>query len=277
MADSAAESRATADPKVARVVERVRAGAKYRQIVTAAVERLAAEELSHGRGVRDAAKAVRRRLHQVAGAYVSGRIRYDAWYERLQSARTQGEPAFRQACLDMMRLHASTRERQPILDRFYDEMLRDIGPIHSVIDVGCGLGPLAVPWMPLSEGGTYWAYDLYHDLAEFLDAFWSLTAVDGHAEARDAIVDVPRERADLAMVLKLLPCAEQMGRGLGLALLDSLQAPRILVTFPVASLGGRGKGMERHYQEEFLDMVSARHWAIERQVFATELAFLIQK
>jgi len=265
------------DPRVERVATRVRSGTKYNQVALALIARLAEQELLQGRDVREAAKATRRRRHQVAGAYLSGRIRYNRWVERLCHAREAGQEPFRRVCLEMMRLHASTRERLPIVDRFYAETMRGIAPIHSVIDVGCGLGPLAISWMPLAEGATYHAYDVYHDLAAFLNAFLPLAGVQGHAEARDAIVDVPECEADLALVLKLLPCAEQLGRGYGLALLDRLNAPHLLVSFPVQSLGGRDKGMARNYQEWFLAMTAERRWEARRFAFPGELVFLVDK
>lgn len=35
----------------------------------------------------------------------------------------------------MMRLHASTRERLPYLDAFYQQTLAPIGEIHSLLDL----------------------------------------------------------------------------------------------------------------------------------------------
>jgi len=266
-----------ADPALDDLVRRVRESAKYAQVTPSLIRRIGARELAAHRTAREAVKATQRRLHQVGAAYLEGRIRYDEWLERLTAAHAEGPEAFRQACRQMMRLHASTRERLPIVGRLFQETLAPLAPVRSVIDVACGLGPLAIPWMPLAPGATYHAYDIYEDLAEFLNAFLPLAGVDGHAEARDVAGDPPVEPADLALVLKYVPNAEQLAGGLALHLLDSLNARHLLVSYPAAALGGRDKGMAETYERAFLEMVSDRPWQITPHRYPEELAFLIAK
>ena len=50
-----------------------------------------------------------------------------------------------------MGYHSSTRERLPILEQFYARALADIPPARVVLDLACGLNPLALAWMPLGE------------------------------------------------------------------------------------------------------------------------------
>ena len=103
------------------------------------------------------------------------------------------------------------------------------------------------------------------------------TTVAGRAEVRDVVGRPPDEAADLALILKTLPCLEAIDRRAPERLLDAIAAPRLLVSFPAQSLGGRRKGMAAHYEAQFRRLLDARGWPAERFAFATELAFLVEK
>ena len=77
---------AASDP-LAQVVAAALAGAKYRRISPDLVRRVAAQELARRPSVKEAAKATRSRLHQVAGAYLNGKMDYAGWLGHLREAR----------------------------------------------------------------------------------------------------------------------------------------------------------------------------------------------
>ncbi len=260
-----------------RVVDAVRNSPKYGRVCDDIVRRIAADEIAKGQKTRQAVKAVKSKLHQVGGAYL-GAMDYDRWLEALK--RTGNPPEtdkLKKASRLIIRNHASTRERLPILDEFYARTLADIAPVRSVIDVACGLNPLTIPWMPLAEDAAYYAYDIYDDMVAFINGFLRLVGIDGYAEARDLTNFVPPERAQLALILKTLPCLEQIDRFAGLRLLEELHADYVLVSFPVRSLGGFDKNMRANYESHFNDLLAGKHWTYNRFEFATELAFLVDK
>ena len=176
-----------------------------------------------------------------------------------------------------MRHHASTRERLPILERFYATTLASLEPVRSVFDLACGLNPLALLWMPLAPGARYYACDIYADMIAFLNSFFVQAGVHGQARTCDLAAGAPHEQADLALVLKALPPLDQQAKHAGRDLLRALKARHMLVSFPAQSLGGRGKGMAENYEQRFRALADAEGWAIECFVFPTELAFLVRK
>jgi 16S rRNA (guanine(1405)-N(7))-methyltransferase len=176
-----------------------------------------------------------------------------------------------------MRQHASTRERLPVLDSFYRTIFGALPPIHSVLDVACGLNPLAIPWMPLTPGATYTACDLYADMIDFLNGFFEIAGIAGRAQVCDLVSGPPRQSADLALVLKTLPTLDQIAKNAGRELLRALDARFLVVSFPARSLGGRDKPMAEHYAQRFEALVAAEGWPVERFEFPTELAFLVRK
>lgn len=257
------------------LVARVLAGAKYGAILPALVRAVARRELATGKSLKEAGKATRSKLHRVAGSYLSGRMRYDDWLAEIAAARDAGDQALRQACWGVMARHASTRERLPILETLYATSLAGIEPLHSVLDVACGLNPLAIPWMPLAPGARYVACDIYRDLMAFLGSAMRLLGVAGSAEWRDVVRDPPDDEVDLVLLLKAIPCLEQLDKGAGRRLLDRLRARHLVVSFPVASLGGRDKGMIEHYDAHMHALLDGRPWGVERHLFETELAYVV--
>jgi 16S rRNA (guanine(1405)-N(7))-methyltransferase len=261
-----------------RLVEAVRAAPKYRHVVPDFVRHVGARELAKGRGWKEALKATKRKLHQVAGAYLDAGVHYDEWLGVLRAAHAEGAETFHAACIQVMKCHASTRERLLFLDEFYAPLLAGLPPVHSVLDIGCGLHPLALPWMGLPAGVEYIALDVYEDMADFLNGFFALLSVHGRAEARDALHDPPVQRAELAWLLKAIPCLEQVEKEAGRRLLAAVPADVLLVSFPAQSLAGRrGKGMEVNYKTHFQELVGGTGWAVEPFEFPAELVFRVRK
>lgn len=286
------------------LVQEVLRGAKYRAVSVDLVRRIGQQELAAHRTMKDAVKATRNRLHKVYGAFLAAPPRYSRWLEELRVARgvpgeerlhgqeagiVQGagtcrgaapapwQPALLEACRRIMARHASTAERLPLLPEFYRTVLADLPPIRSVLDLGCGLNPLAIPWMGLAADVTYTCCDIDAALIALLNHFFALAGVNGRAEVRDLVSSPPREAADLALALKLVPTLDQIERDAGATLLRALHASSLLVSFPARSLGGHEKGMERHYEARFLALAGAEGWTVRRFSFATELAFLVRR
>ena len=146
-----------------------------------------------------------------------------------------------------------------------------------MIDVACGLHPLAIPWMPLAGPATYYAYDMYQDMTDFLNECLSLLHVQGYAQACNVIHYCPTQKVDLAFMLKAIPCLEQVDRSAGLRLLETVNADYLVVSFPTHSLGGNKKGMVANYEARFYELIAGKPWSIRRFVFPSELVFLISR
>jgi 16S rRNA (guanine(1405)-N(7))-methyltransferase len=265
------------DESLQQLVGEVKASSKYRHVCADLVRALGAQELNK-RDYRDAVKAVKNKLHQVGGAYLDHTPNYAVWLKDLQEARLIGSEALRAVCRRMMSLHASTRERLPILAPFYAEILGTLPPIHSIVDVACGFNPLAIPWMPLAPGATYHAIDIYEDMMTFLEQAINLCGLHPVTLARSVLHNYPQiPPCDLALVLKAIPCLEQVDKAVGGQLLEQIQAQYLLVSFPVHSLGGRSKGMSANYEAHFAELINEKDWSVQTYRYDTELAFLVTK
>jgi len=261
-----------------RLVETVRSTPRYQGISLDLVQQIGAQELGKDRSFKEAVKATRNKLHQVGGAYQEHAIHYSAWLDELKNIPAGVDDArLKDFCRRMMGEHASTRERLAVLDSFYASILALIAPIRSVADLACGFNPLALPWMPLADHAPYYACDIYAELADFFTVFLAHLHRPGKVEVCDLTQSVPSQPVHLALLLKTLPCLEQVNKAIGLELLDRIPADYLLVSFPASSLSGRSKGMVKNYAAHFMELIEVRGWSVQRFDFPTELAFLVKK
>ncbi len=255
------------------LVESVLASPKYKDISPQLVRNVGIQELSKRRTLKEALKATKNKLHQMGGAYLEG-VDYARWLHELRTC-ADNKDELQAVCRSIMIHHASTRERLPILDQFYTTLLADLAPISSVLDLACGLHPLALPWMPLTESVTYYAYDIYQHMMDFLHEWFALIGIQGHAQTCDILQACPAHPVDVAFVLKTIPCLEQLDKHAGERLLQAINARYLIVSFPVHSLCGKKKGMVAHYEAQFRALVGDAPWAVKQIEFATELVFVV--
>lgn len=256
----------------------VQASAKYSTIEPGLVRSLVEAELDKSRNPKETVKAVRNKLHQVGSAYQEKAIDYAQLIRRLaELPHDLHDPRVEEFCRQTMQLHASTHERLSFLDHFYQDALDGIGPIHSLIDMACGLNPLTLPWLNMAPGATLLACDIYSDMTDFLNRFYAHFGLDGRAFTCDLVHQVPAVKVQLALLLKTIPCLEQVDKTIGRRLLSEIQADHMLVSFPVHSLGGRGKGMRVNYDQHFQELISGSPWIVRRIDFSGELVFRLDR
>ena len=256
------------------LVQQVQQGGKYREVVPALVQRIGAQELEKRRSLKEAVKATKNKLHQVGGAYQQTKLNYEKSLALLQETAVSS-PQFRATCQQLMQAHVSTRERLPILDDFYQTILAELPPVETVLDLACGLNPLAYPWLPLASDVQYTAVDIYGDMLTFIQHFFGLAGINGRTQQRDIIGNPPTEPYDLILLLKTLPCLEQVDKNAAVNLVDALHGRFLLISYPAQSLGGYSKGMVDNYTQQFEELANGRSWQVKRFEFTTELAFLV--
>jgi 16S rRNA (guanine(1405)-N(7))-methyltransferase len=271
-------------PELEEIVTAVATSKKYRSVCPDTIRRIAKRELSNRGNAKAAAKATKRRLHQVYGAFEQ-EFDYQAAYLWLQNAyKSNSQDEIRTACRHILGQHSSTRERLPILDRFYRDIFEITGQPALLLDLGCGLNPLALPWMGLvppqgagqAPGIRYVPLDIDADRVRFLNRYLALAGFEPLARCQDVLSHPPDEAADMALLLKMSPSLERQEPGATLGLIERLRAPYVVVSFAIKSLGGREKGMVEHYQQQFTGWLENRQWPVEKLVFESELVFVVR-
>jgi 16S rRNA (guanine(1405)-N(7))-methyltransferase len=260
------------------LVDQVLSGSKYKHITPDLIHRLSQKALAEGLRGKTAVKSIRNKLHQVGGAYFKQAVNYSAAIQELQQLSPQIDATeIRDYAFRVMQRHTSSAERLPDIETFFQTCLAPIAPVTSINDLACGLNPLALPWMPVTDRVQYYACDIYLDMLELVEAFLMHCNVNHRVIPCDLITELPNVDTQVAFLLKSLPCLEQMDKLAAERLLTGILAEHILVSFPVHSLAGRKKGMPSFYKAHFQKLISGKPWTVQTFEFQTELAFLVSK
>ena len=275
------------DDQLEQALAMILAARKYRSIHPGLARDLAAAELAKGRSVKEAVKAAKNQLHQSAAAYIRRKLNYDDALHELRTAvaaakRGPGsdpaaDPAVRTLLHGLMAAHASTYERLPVLDTLYTQVFQKLPPVRSVLDIACGLHPLARPWMALSPDAAYYAFDIFADQIEFLNRFFDAMGYAGAAIQRNALDDKGMPPADIAFLLKTVPCLEQIESGASERLLHRIDAPILIVSFANQTLSGRKQGMAQQYATGFLAQIKKAGWQADSLIYPSELVYIVEK
>jgi 16S rRNA (guanine(1405)-N(7))-methyltransferase len=257
------------------VVTAVKQSRKYRDTSEATIRDLAENALRHTKKPKKAIKAVRAQLHSIMAPYL-GDPDYEGERARLVQLFAEDETAVPEACRTIMSAHLSTRERLPILADFYEQIFAVTGKPKSILDLACGLNPLALPWMGLGPSVKFHAYDIHEPRVQFINHFFRLYGLAPLAKLHDIALDFPSEQADVAIFLKEMPRFERNYHGRGRPLLESLQVPWLVVSYPSISTHG-GRNLTNRYREFMFQLIAGHDWPVTELSFAGELVFCIQK
>ena len=224
---------------------------KYGRVHAGVLERVGRRSLAnHGR--RDALKAAKRSLHELAGAFLDADSCRRA--ERLvRSMEDAGAEERRRVCRAVLGLHASSAERLPVIEELYERIWQAAADARGVprsapvrvLDLACGLGPFALPWMGLAPGSSYRGVDADGRVVDLARA--ALPHLEVHALCEPPEVEVgdvleppaALGGTDVVLMLKTLPTLERLEPGAGVDLVRRLTAPVLVISTATGSLGGR--------------------------------------
>ncbi len=263
------------DPQA--LAEEVLKAKNFQGMDPALVLRVTKRELQNSNNPKEIVKNVKSKLYQVGGAYRIERKRPESLLTAMDEFQLQDQEMLKSRCRELMNMHVSTRERLPHLDDFYGEIFSRLPRIGSVLDLACGFNPFAIPWMPLQENFVYDACDVYEDMVRLINAFFAAMGIQGGARQLDLIDSYPESQAKLTLLLKTIPCLEQLDKAAGRQLLSRISSPFAVVSFPALSIGGRAKGMPRNYEAHFLEIVDPDVWQFKKLPISYELVFLLER
>lgn len=259
------------------VLSAVQSSRKYAQISPSLVEKVATEELLKHKDFKALVKSVRTRLHRLTGAFLNNNIGYAQLLEKYAGIPPEDHDKLDALNRETMRLHSSTAERLPFVQRFYEDVFSTLPPVHSVLDLACGLNPLAMDYMPLAEGASYMACDVVEPEINFLKKWFKIRDVNGQAFVCDLLCQIPHSEVQLTLILKTLPILDQIDSGFSTRLISELRSQHILISYPTKSLGGYSKGMLKTYTHQFERLTINQTFKIQRFEFSNEIAFLLSR
>lgn len=275
--------RMTKEVDVETVVTAVKQSARYQETSEATIRKLAEEAVRQYKKSKPAIKAVRTRLHSIMAPYL-GDPDYVAEAARLTAVFAAADEANIEAvCLDCLHAHLSTRERLPILTEFYQQIFAVTGKPHSLMDIACGLNPLALRWMGLEAANgqlpetlRFYAYDIHEGRIAFINHYLQLEGLRPLAMLQDIALEPPQAEVDVALFLKEMPRFERNYGGRGRPLLQQIRAKYLVLSFPSVSTHG-GRNLTNRYREFMAQLIEGHEWPLTELLFDGELVFVVQK
>lgn len=145
------------------------ASKKYRSLYKPTVERIV-KDISRRYPPRKVEKEVKRKLHQIWGAYFI-RPDFDKLLKNIKEKIKKGEEK-KSVLLPILGLQSSTKERIPILDEFYPKIFSLTSSPKSIIELGCGLNALTYFWF--GSPIVYSGFDVDKEQIGFLNSVFAL-------------------------------------------------------------------------------------------------------
>lgn len=264
---------------IEKLIEAVNSSRKYRdlELPEELLRDLITVNTPNSKNLADLKTNFRKSLHNVIAPYLEN-IDYDTEVEALQtdSSNLLEPDNLKSYCLKMMAKHASTKERIPHLEAFFDTIYEIIGTPHSILDLACALDPLCLPWIRLAPGASFKAYDINGPRVRYLQAFFALTYPNFQAIQQDILLTPPEERADCAFFFKEAHRLEKRQPGSTRILLEGVKAKTVVLSLPAVDLKGHHslENFHRHLVEKALEGTT---WQQDLRQVGNELLFFIHK
>jgi 16S rRNA (guanine(1405)-N(7))-methyltransferase len=251
---------------------------KYRHLGIPAetVEDLLVQEMGRSHSQKEAVKETRKKLHNIVATYLGDPDFALAEKELEGAVHSQDSLEIKATCASLLSQHASTRERLPILEQFYQQIFAVTGKPDTILDLACGLNPLSFPWMGLPASVLYYAYDLNRPRLALIHKFFTLLGIQPYGEARDILLTPPNEKAQVAFFFKEAHRFEQRQKGCNLAFWQALNVHYLLVSLPTASLSGKHNLLDQQRKLVYGTIVD-QPWKVTEIRFNSEIVFCIDK
>lgn len=212
---------------------------------------------------------------------------YLRFFEELDGVKTWSK--LEELSKTILASHASSSERIEDYDKLYSWMLKSVGKINSVIDLGCGLHPFSIVFLGKKKlkGMNYLAYDINNSEKDLLHLFFEkLTALGSGFYGQSEIMNLRAttsstklgslENVDLAFMLKL---TDHLDRGKGHKMteriLKSVKAKYVLLSFPTITRSGNPMRYPKRRWVEYL--CNRLEYSFENFETKNELFYLVKK
>jgi 16S rRNA (guanine(1405)-N(7))-methyltransferase len=261
---------------VARMVGRLSAAPKYRDIHIETIADVVSHELRYAVSDADLERRARLRLHRVIAGYLL-KDRSSRVLRGLDGAAACGPEALRGWCAAALARHASTAERLPDLDRLYPVILGLTGPASSIADLACALNPFTILWLRAVSMAAYTGYDLNLRYVKLGTQFLDLADPGSAVLHQDVLVRPERVRADVALLLKTYHCMENRRPGAALRLVEDLAVGCVVVSFPTRTIGGRTAHFAGTHVTRLAGLAGQRGWELRQASLAGEQLVAVVK
>jgi len=216
--------------------------------------------------------AVRNLLHRVWGAYYKTLPDFDKLLRKIVSLDGETKKEY---IASLTRIHSSTKERLGDFKNMYKWIVEICKP-RTVVDIGCGLNPLMISELNSFRNLDYWFYDIDKEEITFLNSVFRTLGIENFIGRVGNIFTTSFPKADVVFLFKILPLIEQIKEGCSKEIIEKIKSRYIIVTYPIRSLGGKNKGMEKRYSN-ISEELFEKGTVVGEKIFNNEMAYIVFK
>ncbi len=170
----------------------------------------------------------------------------------------------------LLKTHSSTSERlefYPVLKNIIEKL-----NIKSILDLGCGLNPLAIA----DKNKIYYASDIKEDDLFIVEKFFKKNKIQGKTfiyDLKNIANDLPK--VDLCILFKILDILEKNTFDLTKKIISNLDCKYLLISFATKTLSGK---FMRHPRRKWFESI-LKNLNLEYEVINSdnEIFYLIKK
>lgn len=247
------------------------------------------EKITRSSNYKRVVKEVRRTLHRLYGMYqMKDQKHRNDLLEELREELDKKRPRKKDILQKhdaLLKTHSSTEERIGTYPELYKKIFRITKKPQSILDIGCGLNPVSLPYMNL-KGIKYTVTDISLGELDFLKDYFSLVKKRYDIRYKTKIINLLRAKKenvfkgmrkhDVAFLFKVLEIIElSNSHKISEKLIKSIPAKWIVVSFPTKTLT---KKLMNYVRRGWLHMMLERlgyeyHLVKEKN----EIFFIIKK
>lgn len=139
----------------------------------------------------------------------------------------------------ILETHQSTKERLNDYEEVYKKILYP--KPQKILDLAAGLNPLSFPWMKLKKV-DYIASELSSEDCKFINDYFKIMkkfGLNGKVMQLDLLDKCKLPKVDICFLFKTLDSLESLKKNISRNLLNSIDAKKIVISFPTKTLSGK--------------------------------------
>ncbi len=172
--------------------------------------------------------------------------------------------------MQLLKTHSSTAERLPFYP-LIKEKIKEL-KIKSILDLGCGLNPLALA----SPEVFYYASDIKEDELSLIDSFFKKNKINGKTFTLDLRkLSSPLPKTDLCILFKVIDVVDKKDHALSEKIILAVESKYILVSFSTKKLSG--KAMNYPQRGWFERLLLRKGLSFEKFSIPNEIFYLIHQ
>ncbi|MFT4313458.1 MAG: hypothetical protein ACMXYA_03540 [Candidatus Woesearchaeota archaeon] len=229
-------------------------------------------EFSQSKELKLIGKAIRQKARKIYGIFQD----VETIQNRSQISTTSVDD---EHIRTLLKTHISTQERLPYYEEFFKKIFSLTKKPKSILDLACGLNPVAYYAFTRELKTSYTACELSEKDVAHLQDFFQYNNVPAKALVCNIVKNtqnIPQTPVEICFLLKTLDTCEYQQKYITYDILDAIHASYIVASFPIQNI--KGKQMNRTKRISWFEKICTRKdYSFHICEFPGEIVYILTK